>query len=856
MGVDADDLLAASIGQNLGNTEPPDRSQAAHGLPLEDFTLPASTEARSRQYKDRISPLARADSGPRGPFDKTSIASSALPDKPGAGTRGSAATESLRCAAADSTGPPAIVTPDNISLPVIDSGPLDPFDTTPLASSVLPDMKPGAGTRSSAAAKSSRSAASSCPSSQTPIDIHDTTRGCAVPAVFPPLAEAPAEPHHPFDHGHCRVLPDQVPGDGAMSDVAPPFDIQLDTTLPSASKTAPHAPPEPRTFSQQCQTFHHAEIRSIGARPSSVPFSDSGSDGSVDAKAISCAPAECRPNPAFPAFTPPMMSLPASDRATERTLVPKSRLRCTPTVAKLMHELDEIKREREHERDQYDNEIHLVEEERDQAQADLHLAQQDLTRAEICYEKLLAAYEKLQTENERPLALTSADSAALTLMPTVPVASKPIPTALVAAPTPAADSEEDLDVPSDDMSARSASPVTTVKPVRAAPVSDDDSGLETKLLPIESKYMSSKVQDKEHVMAVERATGVDPAGMIVFHRFLYTTDHVDKREENRGRTDISKMAMTAGIEVADTLNIPDGLYSDDTYERSIAYKRKFRGDLAGKIRYALQLGSDWQDVLRSLYHRFNREDDGHPLLAQYVLVAQRDTRLHANPLLHAETLMFKLDSSFYSRAHGISDYDEITSRERTMDASTLLAKIVDAYLQKLDDPKLNRKNILKDKNHRSELFKKARRCLRSDERDPDRGKVVSAEFNRLWGIAQQNYTRDPTKAALENLDLQRFAERELKEVETRLERQRSDESWGRRSDPVARTDRTVAAAQWTNPLVYSDAETDCVSDDGSRRGPPPPRHRPKGQGAQRRRDERRALERQHFHTYTAEPHHY
>jgi hypothetical protein len=44
----------------------------------------------------------------------------------------------------------------------------------------------------------------------------------------------------------------------------------------------------------------------------------------------------------------------------------------------------------------------------------------------------------------------------------LPVASKPIPTALVAAPTPAADSEEDLDVPSDDMSARSASPFTTL----------------------------------------------------------------------------------------------------------------------------------------------------------------------------------------------------------------------------------------------------------------------------------------------------------------------------------------------------------------------------------------------------------
>ena len=68
--------------------------------------------------------------------------------------------------------------------------------------------------------------------------------------------------------------------------------------------------------------------------------------------------------------------------------------------------------------------------------------------------------------------------------------------------------------------------------------------------------------------------------------------------------------------------------------------------------------------------------------------------------------------------------------------------------------------------------------------------------------------------------------------------------------------RTVAAAPRLHSQAESDASSDWASDDGASHYPPPPRHRPAGKGASKRRDERRKLERQHFHVmpYNTVPH--
>ena len=588
------------------------------------------------------------------------------------------------------------------------------------------------------------------------------------------------------------------------------------------------------------------------AKPSSVTFSDSGSDGSADAKAPSRATAETRPSLSFPAVTPAARSLPASSGAAERTLVPNRRPPDTPTVAKLMHELEVVRGERDQskrERDQLEEEIQIVEVERDEAQFELGTAQQE-------YKSLLAQNVRLQAENEHlenlttqlesrlaltstdpvALALTSTDSVALALTSTDSVAPRPAagrpgrPNADVdhpgrprsdskpapgAAPTPAAHAKPALDDSSDASSGASS-----------------DSEPELELLSVESKYMSSSVQDREHVKAVSEATGVDPAGLVALRRYLYTAEKIDRRTENKETS--PKYAMLAGQNAAEGLAIPEGLYSEDAHTRGMAYKNLFRGDLAGLLDSKLSVGAPWLDVLRSLRTRFQAAD--HQLLAQHTLVAMRDVQLHNAELLHAEAFLFKLDGVFYSATKGLSDFDQITSRSPTMNAASLLASIVDAYLQQQDDPKLTRKNVLHDKNRRRELFKKARTCLLNDERDAERGKYIHEEFNKLWGTLNIQCDRYPTKTRLAALDLQRFGENQLKDAEERFERERADKR-DLPPDLVRRADRTVATAPWPNSRADSDAGSDLHSEDGSCHGSHRP-HRPKGQGAQKRRNER------------------
>ena len=579
------------------------------------------------------------------------------------------------------------------------------------------------------------------------------------------------------------------------------------------------------------------------AKPLSVTFSDSGSEGSADAKATSRdTSAESRPSLLFPAVTPPASLLPVSDGTAEHTLVPDPRPRGTSRVAKLMHELEVARGERDQskrERDQLEEEIQIVEVERDEAQFELGTAQQE-------YKSLLAQNVRLQAENEHlenlttrlesRLALTSTDSVALALTSTDSVAPRPAagrpgrPNADVdhpgrprsdskpapgAAPTPAAHAKPALDDSSDASSGASS-----------------DSEPELELLSVESKYMSSSVQDREHVKAVSEATGVDPAGIVALRRFLYTAEKIDRRTKNENIA--PKGAMLAGQNAAEGLAIPEGLYSEDAHTRGMAYKNLFRGDLAGLLDSKLSVGAPWLDVLRSLRTRFQAAD--HQLLAQHTLVAMRDVQLHNAPLLHAEAFLFKLDGVFYSATKGLSDFDQITSRSPTMNAASLLASIVDAYLQQLDNPKLTRKNVLHDKNHRRELFKKARTCLLNDERDAERGEYIHEEFNKLWGTLNIQCDRYPTKTRLAALDLQRFGENQLKDAEERFERERADKR-DLPPDLVRRADRTVATAPWPNSRADSDAGSDLHSEDGSCHGSHRP-HRPKGQGAQKRRNER------------------
>merc|ERR1712086_435087 len=104
----ADNLLTASIGWSprndpVGGSDPPGPDQAdLHGLPLDNATKPASTEAQLRQYKD-INLLLTFDSSP---FDRSetrpiALHTATLPDMTPDQTSGSAAAGPSREAPPD-----------------------------------------------------------------------------------------------------------------------------------------------------------------------------------------------------------------------------------------------------------------------------------------------------------------------------------------------------------------------------------------------------------------------------------------------------------------------------------------------------------------------------------------------------------------------------------------------------------------------------------------------------------------------------------------------------------------------------------------------------------------------------------
>jgi len=883
------DMPAASIGRSP-------RSDAGHpvsdqadisGQPLDLPTNPASMEAGLRQYKDINSPYPSGSS----PLDPLVVRPIALqtaaqpamnPDQPS----GSEAAEPQRKAAPD----------------VLPRDPADILDTT-RASAAPASLQPPADApvelhhphdQGSCRAPPDRmpshgampeAAPSSDPQPSTAPPILSQGDICAVleSATRNTPAETPMDLTLPLDLGYRRAPPDHAQGYGAMPEAAPSSDPQPATALPYSTPAALHALSESATLSRPFQTSSRAEI-SVEAKPPSVTFSDSGSDGSADAKATSRATAETRPTPAPPFFTPTVRSLPVSAETAVHTLVPNPRPRATSTVTKLMHELkvaegerDELKLKLAH----LDQELQATEEERDEALLELGTVQDELSCVTRERDALLATVEQLRADHEHlskrlesTLALVSTDPVALALTSTDSVAPTTIPTDLVALPLssttpvappsgsdrssrprteaghpsrPYADADRSSRLHTDTVRPSRLSMAPTIAPGPVEPMleasdSSDDSDFENELLPVDKKYMSSKVQDRVHVEAVAKATAVDPTGLSVFRRTLYTPENAKLREKN---TKISpKDAMHAGKGVADDLKVPPDLDADDAHARGLAYLRDFRGDLADMLSSALQKGAPWPDVLRSMASRFKHD---HDQLYAFVKTAIREKLLPDEPLLHADVLLFKLDHAFHCKEHSISEWDQLQSRTTTMDAGTLLAAIVDAYLDKIDDPDVNRKNVLKNKNHRLALADKVATCLLNDETDEARGLAVFDEFNKTWGHAEREYSLNPSKTGLVDLDLQRFGENELKEAENRYERERVTTATVKslRLNPAPRIDRTVAAAHGSHSETHSEADTDLASD--RQLYPPPPRqHRPKGQGAQRRRDERHTQERYQY----------
>ena len=103
-------------------------------------------------------------------------------------------------------------------------------------------------------------------------------------------------------------------------------------------------------------------------------------------------------------------------------------------------------------------------------------------------------------------------------------------------------------------------------------------------------------------------------------------------------------------------------------------------------------------------------------------------------LLHADTLLFKADTSF----EGLRDestsskWDRLVSRPPTIDVMTLAADIVEAFITKTDNPLVTDQTVWLQHQFVHEIIHKFEFCLLHDKGDPARGKFLALVLMEAW----------------------------------------------------------------------------------------------------------------------------
>ena len=116
----------------------------------------------------------------------------------------------------------------------------------------------------------------------------------------------------------------------------------------------------------------------------------------------------------------------------------------------------------------------------------------------------------------------------------------------------------------------------------------------------------------------------------------------------------------------------------------------------------LAIGCEWPEVLTKLLMAAYRDKTSNPRIAQFVKSALEDEPMHVNPLLHAETLIAKCDQSYSSGAPsyavqaGSAQWDSCKNRREGEDVETLGKRIIEGWLQKAINRKLNARNVYRN----------------------------------------------------------------------------------------------------------------------------------------------------------------
>jgi hypothetical protein len=238
-------------------------------------------------------------------------------------------------------------------------------------------------------------------------------------------------------------------------------------------------------------------------------------------------------------------------------------------------------------------------------------------------------------------------------------------------------------------------------------------------------------------------TRLDVAGTLWRHRTFYDDRLVHEHEKwvsspTPHRGEVGAEARLTGLQV------PRDLLSAEPDTAAAAWN-SFRGEFALAIRKALQCGVAWRDLLTSLLMALSRQETGHPRLAQYVKSAVCDRVLTDFPVLHADVLLWKLDSSFgngtaeYAHDSLSADWERAVSRLPGEDAVTLAERVIDAYVKKQNDPRVDQDTVWLRNCFAHEINERYSDCLFEDLGCPPRGAFNQYLFNREWLTARARY---------------------------------------------------------------------------------------------------------------------
>jgi hypothetical protein len=185
---------------------------------------------------------------------------------------------------------------------------------------------------------------------------------------------------------------------------------------------------------------------------------------------------------------------------------------------------------------------------------------------------------------------------------------------------------------------------------------------------------------------------------------------------------------------------------------------QYRRHFIHSLHRAFAAGVDWLRALRAMSLVYSDPMDGHPRINQYIESAMTDRALVVHPLLHADVLIFKLDTSFasgsklYSKDSRSADWERTTSRLPGEDVITCATRVTEAFVKKVSDPEINTITVWNTSIYAYQIHERFVACLFDDPSGPpERGPDTAQRFIFFWNKMQQQIAQGQLDSSALNI---------------------------------------------------------------------------------------------------------